>query len=113
MDCLFCRIVAKKLKANILYEDDKLLAFHDISPKAPVHALIIPKKHIETVDHLQQEDALLVGELLLVAKKLARELDLSEEGYRLVMNCNKQGGQLVFHLHLHLLGGRQMSWPPG
>lgn len=113
MDCLFCKIIEKKIPSKPVYEDDKLLAFHDINPKAPTHILIIPKKHIATIDELSSEDAVLTGDIILAAKQIAKEQGLSEKGYRLVFNVNNAGGQEVYHIHLHLLGGRQMTWPPG
>jgi histidine triad (HIT) family protein len=110
-DCLFCKIVNGDIKPDVVFEDDKVLAFHDIDPKAPVHILIIPKRHISTLNDL--DDAELGGQLLLTAAKLAKQLDLADDGYRTVFNCNQHGGQAVYHLHLHLLAGRQMTWPPG
>lgn len=113
MDCLFCKIVAREIPATIAYEDDEVLAFHDISPQAPQHVLVIPKKHIPTVNDIQQEDAELIGKMTLCAQKVAADLGVDLSGYRLVMNCNKDAGQEVFHIHCHLLGGRKMKWPPG
>lgn len=110
-DCLFCKMVAGEIKPDVVFEDDNVLAFRDISPQAPVHILIIPKRHIATLNDL--EDCKLAGKLLLTAVKLAKDEELAEAGYRTVFNCNQFGGQAVYHLHLHLLGGRQMSWPPG
>ena len=109
--CLFCKMVAGEIKPDVVFEDDAVLAFRDINPQAPVHILIIPKLHIATLNDL--DDTLLAGQLLQVAMKLAKKEGLSQEGYRAVFNCNKKGGQEVYHLHLHLLGGRQMAWPPG
>jgi histidine triad (HIT) family protein len=111
-DNIFKKIIDKQIKANIIHEDEHCIAFHDISPQAPTHVLIIPRKVIATHDELSAEDQLLLGHLHLVAVKLARQLGLSE-GYRLVLNCKEQAGQTVPHLHLHLLGGRAMHWPPG
>jgi histidine triad (HIT) family protein len=111
-DNIFLKIIEKKISARIAYEDDQCLAFHDINPQAPVHVLIIPKKVIATHDDVTEDDQELLGHLLLVAKKLAKQLGLNG-GYRLVLNCNQDGGQTVPHLHLHLLGGRHMTWPPG
>jgi histidine triad (HIT) family protein len=111
--CIFCRIAAKKIPAAIIYEDNHLLAFHDIDPQAPVHVLIIPKEHISTLNHLEPAHRELMGNLILSAQKIASQLGIHEKGYRLIMNCNHQGGQSVYHIHLHLLGGRQMHWPPG
>ena len=109
--CLFCKMVAGVIKPDVVFEDDTVLAFKDINPQAPVHILIIPKVHIATLNDL--DDTLLAGKLLQTAAKLAKQEGLSEDGYRTVFNCNKIGGQEVYHLHLHLLGGRQMHWPPG
>ena len=109
--CLFCKMVAGEIKADVVFEDDTVLAFRDINPQAPVHLLIIPKRHIATLNDL--DDTLLAGRLLQTAIKLAKQEDLSEDGYRTVFNCNRNGGQEVYHLHLHVLGGRQMTWPPG
>jgi histidine triad (HIT) family protein len=111
-DTVFTRIIKKELPAKLIHEDDKCVAFHDISPQAPVHVLIVPRKQIPMLDDLKPEDAPLIGHLVHVATKLAHDLKL-DLGYRIVMNCNHQGGQTVFHIHLHLLGGRQMQWPPG
>ncbi len=109
---IFKKIIDKELPANIVHEDDLCLAFHDIAPKAPVHVLVIPKKEIATLDDLADEDQQLVGHLWLTIRDLARKLGL-DQGYRVVVNCKEGGGQEVPHLHFHLLGGRQMSWPPG
>ena len=110
-DCLFCKMVAGVIKPNVVFEDENILAFRDISPQAPVHILIIPKHHIPTLNEL--DDTLIAVQLLQTAVKLAKQEGLSDTGYRTVFNCNKHGGQEVYHLHLHLLGGRQMIWPPG
>ena len=110
-DCLFCKMVSGEIKPDIVYEDDNVLAFRDINPQAPVHILIIPKRHIVTLNDL--DDSVLAGQLLQTAIEIAKQEGLAEEGYRTVFNCNENGGQEVFHLHLHLLGGRQMRWPPG
>ena len=109
--CLFCKMVAGEIKPDVVFEDDTVLAFRDINPQAPTHILIIPKIHIATLNDL--DDVLLAGNLLQTAALLAKQEGLSEEGYRTVFNCNTKGGQDVYHLHLHLLGGRQMIWPPG
>jgi histidine triad (HIT) family protein len=111
-DNLFLKIIEKKIPAKICYEDDRALAFHDINPQAPVHVLIIPKKVIATHAELTEADAELIGHLHVVAMKLAEQLGL-RDGYRLVVNCKEQAGQTVPHLHMHLLGGREMKWPPG
>lgn len=113
MDCLFCKIVAGDIPADIVYQDDDLLAFRDVSPQAPTHILIIPKQHIETTNDLDETTAPLIGQMYLVAKQIAKDEGLADDGYRLVMNCNRNGGQSVYHIHLHLLGGRQLTWPPG
>ena len=110
-DCLFCKMVAGVIKPDVVYEDENVLAFRDINPQAPVHILIIPKRHIATLNDL--DDTLLAGQLLQTAAKLAQQEGIAEAGYRTVFNCNRKGGQDVYHLHLHLLGGRQMTWPPG
>jgi histidine triad (HIT) family protein len=110
-DCLFCKMVAGAIKPDVVYEDDRILAFKDINPQAPVHVLVIPKAHIDTLNDLN--DTRLGGEILEVAADLAKKLGISESGYRTVFNCNNDGGQAVYHLHLHLLGGRQLHWPPG
>ncbi|MGV6809627.1 MAG: histidine triad nucleotide-binding protein [bacterium] len=114
-DCLFCKIVSGDIPANILYENDHVLAFRDINPQAPFHALIIPKKHIATLNQLEVEagDHLIIGELYLAAKQLATQEGFAEEGYRTVMNCGEKGGQTVYHIHLHVLAGRSLTWPPG
>jgi histidine triad (HIT) family protein len=113
MDCLFCKIIDHSIKSNIIYEDETLLAFDDIRPQAPQHKLIIPKRHIETINELTEDDANLVGQMVLTAKQIAKDLGIDQDGFRLVFNCNRHGGQEVYHIHLHLLGGRQMHWPPG
>ncbi|MCG7864789.1 MAG: histidine triad nucleotide-binding protein [gamma proteobacterium symbiont of Stewartia floridana] len=112
-DCLFCKFVSGEISPQTVYEDDDVLAFRDINPQAPCHVLIIPKKHISTLNDLTEEDAELVGKLYLAAAKVAKQEGIDEAGYRTVMNCNEQAGQTVFHIHLHLLGGRRMNWPPG
>ena len=111
-DTIFSRIIDRTIPARIEHEDDLCLAFHDVSPQAPVHILVIPKKAIPSVAHLEASDASTVGHLVLVAAQLASRLGLTD-GYRLVFNCGRDGGQSVDHLHLHLLGGRSLSWPPG
>lgn len=113
MDCLFCKMAAGQIKPDIVYQDDLVLAFRDIAPQAPAHVLLIPKKHVANLDALTAEDAALAGHLLLTAGTVARQLGIADSGFRLVSNCNAQGGQTVYHLHFHLLGGRQLSWPPG
>lgn len=110
-ECLFCKMVLGVIKPNVVYENDYVLAFKDINPQAPVHILIIPKTHVATLNELENIE--LSGQLLLAVNQVAQQENLSEAGYRTVINCNKNGGQEVYHLHLHLLGGRQMRWPPG
>jgi histidine triad (HIT) family protein len=112
-DCLFCKIVDGDIPADIVYENDSLVAFRDIAPKAPTHILLIPRRHIATMNDLQDGDASLAGELFVTAANIAADEGLADDGYRVVMNCNEAAGQSVFHIHLHLLGGRRMSWPPG
>lgn len=113
MDCLFCKIANQTIPADIIYKDDLVVAFNDIHPKAPIHQLIIPRKHIATINDITAEDNNVIGHLYLTAKELAKQQAVADTGYRLVMNCNKQGGQEVYHLHLHFLAKRQMTWPPG
>lgn len=108
-DCLFCKIVDREIPGDVVFEDDLLLAFRDINPQAPVHLLIIPKRHVATVNDVDSGDAELLGQLLLRARALAAEEGIDEAGYRLIINCNGEGGQTVYHLHLHLLGGRQLK----
>jgi histidine triad (HIT) family protein len=110
-DCLFCKIVAGEIPADKVYEDDFVLAFNDIDPQAPTHILIIPKIHISSTNDAKDEN--LMGKLIITAKNLARDLGFSENGYRLVINCGDDGGQAVGHIHLHLLAGRSLTWPPG
>ncbi len=112
-DCLFCKMVAGTIKANTVFETDHVLAFRDIHPQAPTHVLVIPKRHIATINDLTSADAQLVGEMLLAAQTVAQHEGIAERGYRTVMNCNADAGQSVFHIHLHVLGGRALSWPPG
>lgn len=113
MDCLFCKIIAKKIPAKIEYEDENLIVIHDINPQAPFHVLLIPKKHIKRIVDLQEPDLAFVSRLVYQAKILAEKNKFSEAGYRLVFNSGTDGGQSVFHIHLHLLAGRSMRWPPG
>lgn len=113
MECIFCRIIQGEIPAKIIYQDEKVIAFADISPQAPIHLLIVPKKHMATLLDLEEEDKELVGHIYLVAKQLALENNIALSGFRLVTNCNKDAGQAVFHIHFHLLGGRKMAWPPG
>ena len=112
-DCLFCKIAAGNIPAKLIYEDEKVIAFDDINPQAPQHKLVIPRKHIATLNEMSVEDNALLGQMTYTAANIAKTLDIAEQGYRLVMNCNRGAGQTVFHIHAHLLGGRQMTWPPG
>ncbi len=112
-DCLFCRIISKEIPSDCVFENENMYAFRDINPQAPVHILIIPKTHISTLNDVDDNHKLLVGEILLTSKMLAEKEGIAENGYRTVFNCNKNGGQEVYHIHLHLLGGRKMTWPPG
>jgi len=112
-DCLFCKIIAGEITAGKIYEDEDVLGFQDINPQAPHHVLFVPKRHISTLNDLQDSDAALVGKLYLAVKQYAAEIGVAEEGYRAVMNCNALAGQTVFHIHLHMLAGRPMHWPPG
>lgn len=112
-DCLFCKIVAREIPARIAYEDADTMAFEDIDPKAPVHLLVVPKKHVPTLNELAPEDDALAGKLLRVAASLAKERGIAERGWRAAVNVNRDAHQLVFHVHLHVLGGRVFGWPPG
>jgi histidine triad (HIT) family protein len=112
-DCLFCKMTKGEIKPKLALETPDLIAFHDINPQAPVHVLIVPRKHITSINDLSPEDAPLVGKMFLAAQEIAKTQKVAQPGYRLVVNCNADGGQTVLHLHLHLLGGRQMHWPPG
>jgi histidine triad (HIT) family protein len=112
-DCLFCKIINKKIPSAIVFEDDKVIAFRDIDPQAPVHILIVPRKHVPTLMDLTDEDKEIIGYIYLVAKKLAQKEGVAKKGFRVVANCNADAGQAVFHIHFHLLGGRRLSWPPG
>lgn len=113
MDCLFCKIAAGELDADIVFQDDEVVAFRDINPQAPTHLLIVPRRHIATLNDLTEPDAALVGRLGLVARDLAQKAGIAEDGYRVVMNCMEGAGQSVWHIHMHLLGGRTLTWPPG
>ena len=113
MDCLFCKIIAGDIPSAKVYEDDKVYAFRDIEPQAPVHILIIPKEHIASANELTEENASVVGHIFSVAAKIAKEEGIAEGGYRIVNNCGQDGGQTVGHLHFHMLGGRSLQWPPG
>jgi histidine triad (HIT) family protein len=112
-NCLFCKIINKDIPATVVYEDEHVLVFDDINPAAPTHKLIIPKKHIATLNDLSKEDTWTIGHMIQVGQQTAKSLGHAEDGYRLVINCNEHGGQTVYHIHLHLLAGRQLDWPPG
>jgi histidine triad (HIT) family protein len=111
--CPFCLIAAGNADRRLAYEDEEIVAFEDINPQAPHHLLIVPRKHMQSLLEIEEEDAALVGRLVLVANRIARDRGIDLSGFRLVVNCNPDGGQTVYHLHLHLLGGRRMGWPPG
>jgi histidine triad (HIT) family protein len=112
-ECLFCRIIRKQIPARIVHEDDAIIAFEDINPQAPVHILVIPRKHISTSLAITSEDHQLIGQMFQTAGKIAEERGIADRGFRLVMNTNPEAGQTVYHIHLHMLGGRTMNWPPG
>ncbi len=112
-DCLFCKIIAGDIPSNKVYSDEEIFAFHDINPQAPVHVLVIPTRHLEHAASASPEDEALLGRLILRANQIAEDLGLAEDGYRYVINTGQHGGQTVYHLHLHILGGRALSWPPG
>ena len=112
-DCVFCKIADGTIEAELLHQDDEVVAFRDLQPQAPVHVLVIPRRHIGTLLDTTDDDRALLGKMQQVAIRLARELGIDERGFRLVTNCLEEGGQSVFHIHLHLLGGRAMGWPPG
>ncbi len=112
-DCLFCKILDGEIPCDRVYENDQVVAFRDVNPQATTHVLVIPRKHISTVNDLTADDKNIVGEMMLAAKAVAKQDGIEESGYRMVMNCNEGAGQTVFHIHLHILGGRRMNWPPG
>lgn len=109
MDCIFCKIISGEIPSKKVYEDDKILAFHDISPMAPVHVVIVPKKHISSANELNDSNSAVVGHIVQTAAKIAKELEIDQSGYRIVNNCGTDGGQTVFHLHFHLLGGKKLN----
>jgi histidine triad (HIT) family protein len=111
--CIFCRMVEGEIKPDVVYEDEAVLAFRDTNPQSPTHVLLIPKEHIATTNDLDDDNAAILGRLYLAAKQVAADEGIAERGYRMVMNCNPEAGQSVYHIHLHLLGGRPMNWPPG
>lgn len=112
-DCIFCKMIKRDIEPDIVYESDVVLAFRDINPQAPTHVLVVPKEHIATINDLDSSHAKMMGELFIAAQQVAAQEGLAERGYRTVMNCNQGAGQTVFHLHLHVLGGRPLTWPPG
>lgn len=112
-ECIFCKISNNEIPSKKVYEDDKVFCFEDINPKAPVHVLLIPKKHITSINHLSLEDSELMGHMMLIIKEVAKKMGIHESGYRVAINCGEDGGQEVPHIHLHILGGKSLSWPPG
>lgn len=113
MDCIFCKIINKEIPAKVAYEDEDVLAFHDINPQAPIHLLIIPKQHIASIMEINKEDDGLLNKVIMVAQKLAKQNNIDTKGFRIVVNTGDDGGQTVSHLHFHILGGRSLAWPPG
>lgn len=113
MDCIFCKIINNEIPSNKIYEDDKVLAFHDISKEAPIHFLVIPKEHIESANEINSKNADIISHIFLVINKIVKDLGIAESGYRIVNNCGKDGGQTVNHIHFHVLGQRDLKWPPG
>ena len=113
LECVFCNIISGRTPAEFVYQDERIVAFRDINPQAPVHVLVVPRRHIPTANDVTAADQALVGELVLVARKVAEMEGVADSGYRLVLNCNENSGQEIYHLHLHVLGGRRMTWPPG
>ncbi|MEX0899115.1 MAG: histidine triad nucleotide-binding protein [Gammaproteobacteria bacterium] len=113
MNCIFCKMAAGEIKPDVVYEDDSVLAFRDMNPQAPTHVLVIPREHIETLNDVTDAQGRLIGRMVAAVRKIAAQEGIADSGYRTVFNCNAEGGQSVYHLHLHLLGGRPMSWPPG
>jgi histidine triad (HIT) family protein len=112
-DCIFCKIINKEIPASIVFEDEKIIAFNDIKPQAPIHILLIPREHFASLNDIPEEKKNILSHLLLKARQIAQEKGIAEKGYRIVLNTEKDSGQEVFHIHLHLLGGRRMHWPPG
>ncbi len=112
-ECIFCKIISKEITASIVYEDERMIAFSDINPQAPVHILLIPKEHFSSLNEIPEDKKDILSHLLLKAKEIAREKEIADRGYRIVLNTARESGQEVLHIHFHLLGGRQMSWPPG
>tara|TARA_Y100001970_G_scaffold87293_2_gene110165 strand:- start:989 stop:1330 length:342 start_codon:yes stop_codon:yes gene_type:complete len=113
MSTIFSKIINKEIDADTIHEDDLCIAFKDVNPIAPIHILIIPKKEIRTINDIKKDDRIIVGHLFIIAKKIAKKLKIDENGYRLVFNCNEDGGQTVYHIHMHLIAGRKFNWPPG
>lgn len=113
MSCVFCKIANNEIYSKKVYEDERILAFHDIVPQAPIHILIIPKRHFSTILEIEENDKELIGHIFLTANNIAKDMGFNEKGFRIVLNCNRDGGQTVFHVHFHLLAGRTMHWPPG
>ncbi|QQK07639.1 histidine triad nucleotide-binding protein [Miniphocaeibacter halophilus] len=113
MDCIFCKIANKEIDSDIIYEDDKIIAFNDLNPQAPTHFLVIPKKHIASANYIDSSNVDIIAHIMMVIPKLAKELKIDNSGYRIVNNCGKDGGQSVDHIHYHVLAGRQLQWPPG
>ncbi len=112
-DCIFCKIASGEIPSKEVYSDDEFYAFRDVNPQAPVHILLVPRKHVDRIVEFDEGDAPLIGRMILVANKIAESEGLGDKGFRYVLNCNEQGGQTVFHVHVHILGGRYMGWPPG
>lgn len=112
-ECIFCKIISKQIPSEIVYEDEYVCAFKDINPTAPVHILVVPKQHIESLNHLENDHKELIGHIFVIAKELSERFGIKEKGFRVVVNCGEDGGQTVNHLHFHLLGGRKFSWPAG
>ncbi|MEL5865362.1 histidine triad nucleotide-binding protein [Clostridium cochlearium] len=112
-NCIFCKIIKGEIPSKKVYEDELILAFKDISPAAPAHVLVVPKKHIKSLNELSKEDSAIIAHIYIKVKELAKKLDIDKKGYRVVTNCGEQGGQTVDHIHFHLLGGRNLQWPPG
>jgi histidine triad (HIT) family protein len=112
-DCVFCQIIGKRMTSDIIHEDDELIAFHDINPQSPTHILIVPKKHITSLSQITDEDSHLLGKMLKLARKIAIEENLVKKGFRITLNEGKDGGQTIYHIHMHLLAGRHLMWPPG
>lgn len=113
LDCIFCRIANHEISSTIIYEDEQIIAFEDIDPQAPVHVLIVPKKHITTLSDLKENETEFLQQILMIARTVSTIKNIEHSGFRIVLNCNPDGGQTVYHLHAHILGGRKMNWPPG